>query len=182
MRINKLIKSLMVMPLGIAILLPQHTNAIEKDTLTPSRKAVLNAYFESIQENSPSETDLENLYLGLKYSHGTKEQETMKDSAAPISHSVVPATTSIYNYDPDFTGEWEATLTLKNGETITRTPDYIRIGNGMRIGKEVHINSRIFNGMALNNQGLHLKVDSTPEEFLNALVNAGVLDLNHNMN
>ena len=70
-----------------------------------------------------------------------------------------------------FKGNWTESFKLKNGETITHTPQNVRMGS-FTVGKGLTLKNSNFNGKIFN---IHVVTDSTREEFVAALKRDGNL-------
>lgn len=72
--------------------------------------------------------------------------------------------------DPNFKGNWTETFTLTHGEVAEHTPTCVRFKSGglnLSMGKSLDVDGSTFNGVKIVN--LHLKTDSTRDEFTAAL-------------
>lgn len=69
--------------------------------------------------------------------------------------------------------DWTETFDLKGGNWVQHTPDYVLFDGFLQAGKELNL-SGSFNGTEISPCGLHLKTDSTREEFVTALKCSGL--------
>ena len=71
--------------------------------------------------------------------------------------------------------DWTEMFTLKSGKEILHTPDKIELMGFMIVRESLDVEGDFFDGISLTGP-LHLKVNSTREEFIEALKKSGLYD------
>lgn len=75
---------------------------------------------------------------------------------------------------PEFKGNWAERFSLRSGGYIEHTEQYVNLDGFIFSGKEMHITGKSYNGIPMSSCGLHLKTNSTREEFIEALRCSGL--------
>ena len=75
-------------------------------------------------------------------------------------------------------GDWTETFRLKNSHWVKHTPTSTILDGFIQAAEGIDITAKSFNGMNISDCGLHLKTDSTRQEFVSALMCAGVYPAN----
>ena len=94
-------------------------------------------------------------------------------SLALLTSLTLPAFSS-EQIDNDFKGNWRKTFVLISGATVTHTPQYTALGNGIRGGTGINFKSKTLDGYPMSEYGLCLATNSTEKEFEEALVKSGL--------
>lgn len=70
---------------------------------------------------------------------------------------------------------WSETFALKGGSWVMHTPTYVSFDGIIRAGVGIDIDAgSSFNGVIFGGCGLHIKTDSTRQEFVKALTCSGL--------
>lgn len=71
-----------------------------------------------------------------------------------------------------FKGNWTQKFPFKGTHYVLHTPTYVNVDGWLQAGEELHLNNLNLNGVIIKN--LHLKRDSSREEFVEALNHSNI--------